>query len=168
VTWVRRYVGYEGPQPAYLPSDFTKRPLDWTIGGLTPAMTFFSNMQLAASLGIPLGQALPAGEHSRRAGRSYRPQRLALPGLTVADAKVGITRELLRLKIIRLESRYPGFTGGSLPVLSGSDMPFKRTSATLSAYSRTWFSSCEASWGAISETRPIWPKGADPPEVSWK
>jgi hypothetical protein len=54
-TWVRRYVSYEGPQPAYLPSDFTKRPLDWTIGGLTPAMTFFSNMRLAASLRIPLG-----------------------------------------------------------------------------------------------------------------
>jgi pimeloyl-ACP methyl ester carboxylesterase len=55
VTWVRRYVSYQGPQPAYLPSDFTKRPLDWTIGGFTPAMTFFSNIQLAASLGIPLG-----------------------------------------------------------------------------------------------------------------
>jgi hypothetical protein len=55
VTWVRRYVSYQGPQPAYLPSDFSKRPLDWTIGGFTPAMTFFSNIQLTASLGIPLG-----------------------------------------------------------------------------------------------------------------
>ena len=33
----------------------TNRPLDWTIGGLTPAMTFFSNIAVAASLGIPLG-----------------------------------------------------------------------------------------------------------------
>jgi hypothetical protein len=33
----------------------TDRPLDWTIGGLTPAMTFFSYIAVAASLGIPLG-----------------------------------------------------------------------------------------------------------------
>ena len=38
----------------YEPADFTNRPLDWTIGGLTPAMTFFSNVQMAASLGISL------------------------------------------------------------------------------------------------------------------
>jgi len=55
VTWVRRYVSYAGPLPAYGPADFTNRPLDWTIGGLTPAMTFFSNVQLAAILGIQLG-----------------------------------------------------------------------------------------------------------------
>jgi pimeloyl-ACP methyl ester carboxylesterase len=55
VTWVRRYVNYSGPGPGYEPADFTNRPLDWTIGGFTPAMTFFSNVQLAASLGIPLG-----------------------------------------------------------------------------------------------------------------
>ena len=36
-------------------ADFTKRPLDWTIGGLTPAMTFFSNVQIAATLGISVG-----------------------------------------------------------------------------------------------------------------
>jgi pimeloyl-ACP methyl ester carboxylesterase len=55
VTWVRRYVSYAGPLPAYGPADFTNRPLDWTIGGLTPTMTFFSNVQLAAILGIPVG-----------------------------------------------------------------------------------------------------------------
>jgi pimeloyl-ACP methyl ester carboxylesterase len=55
VTWVRRYVSYAGPLPAFGPVDFTNRPLDWTIGGLTPTMTFFSNVQLAAILGIPVG-----------------------------------------------------------------------------------------------------------------
>jgi pimeloyl-ACP methyl ester carboxylesterase len=55
VTWVRRYVSYTGPLPAKEPADFTNRPLDWTIGGLTPAMTFFSNVQLAAILGIQVG-----------------------------------------------------------------------------------------------------------------
>jgi pimeloyl-ACP methyl ester carboxylesterase len=55
VTWVRRYVNYSGPGPGYEPADITNRPLDWTIGGFTPAMTFFTNVQLAASLGIPLG-----------------------------------------------------------------------------------------------------------------
>jgi hypothetical protein len=34
---------------------FTNRPQDWTIGGFTPAMTFVSNLQRAASVGIPLG-----------------------------------------------------------------------------------------------------------------
>jgi pimeloyl-ACP methyl ester carboxylesterase len=57
VTWVRHYlnVSEPGPGPVYDPADFTKRPLDWTIGGLTPAMTFFANIQLASSLGIPIG-----------------------------------------------------------------------------------------------------------------
>jgi pimeloyl-ACP methyl ester carboxylesterase len=54
VTWVRRYVAYRGPGPGYRPADITNRLLDWTIGGYTPAMTFFSNIQLAASLRIPL------------------------------------------------------------------------------------------------------------------
>jgi len=56
VTWVRHYVNhFREPATDYEPADFTKRPLDWTLGGLTPVMTFFSNIQLAAGLGIPLG-----------------------------------------------------------------------------------------------------------------
>jgi hypothetical protein len=55
VTWVRQYIGYAGPLPAYGPADFIKRPLDWTLGGFTPVMAFFSNVQLAANLVIPLG-----------------------------------------------------------------------------------------------------------------
>jgi hypothetical protein len=55
VTWVRQYIGYAGPLPACGPADFIKRPLDWTLGGFTPVMTFFSNVQLAANLVIPLG-----------------------------------------------------------------------------------------------------------------
>lgn len=54
LTWVRRYF-FDGPVPALEPRDFTKRPVDWTIGGLTPAMVFFSNVQLATSLGISVG-----------------------------------------------------------------------------------------------------------------
>jgi hypothetical protein len=54
VTWVRHYVTYSGPGPAHQAADFTNRPLDWTTGGYTPAMTFFGNIQVAASLGIPL------------------------------------------------------------------------------------------------------------------
>jgi hypothetical protein len=81
VTWVRQYIGYAGPLPAYEPADFIKRPLDWTLGGFTPVMTFFSNVQLAANLVIPLGlvalQALPAGEHPGLAGSSHPPQRFA-------------------------------------------------------------------------------------------
>jgi pimeloyl-ACP methyl ester carboxylesterase len=55
VTWVRHYVDYRGPLPAWGPADLTQRPIAWTIGGLTPAMTFFSNVQLTAGLGIDLG-----------------------------------------------------------------------------------------------------------------
>jgi pimeloyl-ACP methyl ester carboxylesterase len=55
VTWVRHYVNYSGPGPAHQGAGCTNRPLDWTVGGLTPAMTFFSNIGAAASLGIPLG-----------------------------------------------------------------------------------------------------------------
>jgi hypothetical protein len=55
VTRVRHYVDFSGPRPPYRPEHFTKRPLDWTIGGMTPAMTFFSNVRPAAALGVELG-----------------------------------------------------------------------------------------------------------------
>jgi pimeloyl-ACP methyl ester carboxylesterase len=88
VTWVRSYVNYSGPGPAYQAADFTNRPLEWTIGGLTPAMTFFSNVRIAASLGILLN-LLPCKhfpqvsipdlltDHIRRSARAIWPDQRA-------------------------------------------------------------------------------------------
>jgi pimeloyl-ACP methyl ester carboxylesterase len=47
VAWVRRYVAGGPPQP-YSPDELAGQPITWTIGGLTPAVTFLDNVILAA------------------------------------------------------------------------------------------------------------------------
>lgn len=53
VTWIRQYWS-AGAARRYDPRDLKGRPLAWTIGGLTPAMGFLSNVRLALAAGNPL------------------------------------------------------------------------------------------------------------------
>lgn len=53
VTWVRRYLG-KGPPPPFTPQDLMGKPLVWTIGGLTPAASFFDNVVLAVRSECPI------------------------------------------------------------------------------------------------------------------
>jgi hypothetical protein len=54
VTWVRQYVSYAGPLPAFGPADFTNRPLGWTIGG-SPRPWRSSATSNCTALGISVG-----------------------------------------------------------------------------------------------------------------
>ncbi len=54
VTWVRRYVA-PAPPPPHTPEDLAGKPITWTIGGLTPAITFLDNVVLAVKSGCPIG-----------------------------------------------------------------------------------------------------------------
>lgn len=54
VTWIRRYVGQGGWRTEYNPADLAGRPIDWTIGGFTPAQFFFGNVLLACRAGLPI------------------------------------------------------------------------------------------------------------------
>jgi hypothetical protein len=51
VTWVRRYVA-AGLPPLHRSEDLAGKPITWTIGGLTPAMTFLDNVVLAVKAGL--------------------------------------------------------------------------------------------------------------------
>ncbi|MED5812148.1 alpha/beta hydrolase [Mycolicibacterium sp. 050232] len=53
VTWVRRYLA-PGVPPAHSPGDLADRPITWTIGGLTPAVTFLDNVILAVEAGCSI------------------------------------------------------------------------------------------------------------------
>jgi hypothetical protein len=50
VTWVRRYVA-PGISPEQSPEDLAGKPITWTIGGLTTAMTFLDNVVVATKAG---------------------------------------------------------------------------------------------------------------------
>jgi len=54
VTWIRRYVAQGGWRTEYDPAELAGRPIDWTIGGLTPAQFFFGNVLLAVRAGLPI------------------------------------------------------------------------------------------------------------------
>jgi pimeloyl-ACP methyl ester carboxylesterase len=54
VTWVRRYVGQQNLLRTFTPVELQRRPITWTIGGLTPAIAFFDNIVLAMSAGIKI------------------------------------------------------------------------------------------------------------------
>jgi pimeloyl-ACP methyl ester carboxylesterase len=54
VTWVRRYVGQHRLLRTFTPEDLRRRPVTWTIGGLTPAFVFFDNVVTAHAAGIPI------------------------------------------------------------------------------------------------------------------
>ena len=53
VTWVRRYLA-PGLLPSHSPEDLVGKPITWTIGGLTPAVTFLDNVVLAVKAGCPI------------------------------------------------------------------------------------------------------------------
>jgi pimeloyl-ACP methyl ester carboxylesterase len=55
VTWVRRYVASDRILRSFTVDELRLRPVTWTIGGLTPAARFFSNVVAAHSAGIPIG-----------------------------------------------------------------------------------------------------------------
>jgi pimeloyl-ACP methyl ester carboxylesterase len=53
VTWVRHYMA-PGPRRKYDPASLKNRRLAWTIGGLSPAVAFFSNVKLALAADIEM------------------------------------------------------------------------------------------------------------------
>jgi pimeloyl-ACP methyl ester carboxylesterase len=53
VTWVRRYLSPPLP-PSHSPDDLAGKPITWTVGGVTPAATFFENVVLAVKSGLPI------------------------------------------------------------------------------------------------------------------
>jgi pimeloyl-ACP methyl ester carboxylesterase len=55
VTWVRRYVGQPRIFRPFAPEELRRRPVTWTIGGLSPAFMFFDNVVTAQAAGIPIG-----------------------------------------------------------------------------------------------------------------
>ena len=55
VTWVRRYVAGSRPARQLAPEDLRRRPVTWTIGGLTPAAAFLGNVAAAYAAGIQVG-----------------------------------------------------------------------------------------------------------------
>jgi pimeloyl-ACP methyl ester carboxylesterase len=54
VTWVRRYVGQHRIFRPFAPEELRRRPVTWTIGGLSPAFMFFDNVVTAQAIGIPI------------------------------------------------------------------------------------------------------------------
>jgi pimeloyl-ACP methyl ester carboxylesterase len=57
VTWVRRYVA-PGILPEQSPEGLAGKPITWTIGGLTTAMTFLENVVLATKAGQSISPLL--------------------------------------------------------------------------------------------------------------
>jgi pimeloyl-ACP methyl ester carboxylesterase len=55
VTWVRRYLGADRLFRPFTPEELRRRPVTWTIGGLTPAAVFFENVVIAHNVGIQVG-----------------------------------------------------------------------------------------------------------------
>jgi pimeloyl-ACP methyl ester carboxylesterase len=55
VTWVRRYVGHSHFLRAFTVEELRRRPVTWTIGGLTPAVAFFDNVVTAHAAGLQIG-----------------------------------------------------------------------------------------------------------------
>ena len=53
VTWVHSYIGTI-EDCDFTKEDLTKKPVDWTVGGLTAAGLFFNNVTMATAFGIPI------------------------------------------------------------------------------------------------------------------
>ena len=53
VTWVRTYV--DRVERSFTKEELTVSPVDWTIGALAPAGSFFGNVVAACHAGIPIG-----------------------------------------------------------------------------------------------------------------
>ena len=80
VTWVRRYVDGGRVLRTYTVDELRRRPVTWTIGGLTPAARIFSNVLTAHAAGIQIGLLMcrhfpqvsipdALADHIRKAGR---------------------------------------------------------------------------------------------------
>jgi pimeloyl-ACP methyl ester carboxylesterase len=54
VTWVRRYVAGSRVLRSFTKEELQRRPVTWTIGGLTPAARSFSNVVMAHTAGIEI------------------------------------------------------------------------------------------------------------------
>ena len=54
VTWVRRYIAQHVLR-SFTADELRRRPITWTIGGLTPAVAFFDNVVTAHAAGIRVG-----------------------------------------------------------------------------------------------------------------
>jgi hypothetical protein len=81
VTWVRRYVGGNRILRGFMMEELRRRPVTWTIGGLTPAVRFFSNVVMAHGAGIQIGLLMCR----------HFPQ-VSIPGV-LADHIVKVARE---------------------------------------------------------------------------
>jgi len=55
VTWVGRYVAASGAFRRFTSEELRRRPVTWTIGGLTPVISFFDNVVTAHAAGIQVG-----------------------------------------------------------------------------------------------------------------
>ena len=55
VTWVRRYVGQTRLLRTFTPEELRRRPVTWTIRGLTPAVAFFENVVTAHAADLLIG-----------------------------------------------------------------------------------------------------------------
>lgn len=55
VTWIRRYVGQSNMLRRFTAEELQRRPISWTIGGLTPVAAFFDNIVVAHSAGLQVG-----------------------------------------------------------------------------------------------------------------
>ncbi len=58
VTWVRRYVASPKLLRAFTREELHRRPLTWTLGGLTPVFAFYDNIVTAHDAGIALGMLM--------------------------------------------------------------------------------------------------------------
>ena len=54
MTWVRRYLGPEHFR-TFEPGELRRRPVTWTIGGLTPALRVVDNIAAAHAAGLDVG-----------------------------------------------------------------------------------------------------------------
>lgn len=54
VTWVRRYFA-SGFLRSFTPEELRRKPVTWTIGGLTPAVAFFDNVLAARAADLEIG-----------------------------------------------------------------------------------------------------------------
>jgi len=68
VTWVRRYVAGSRPARQLAPEDLRRRPVTWTIGGLTPAAAFLGNVVAAHAAVIQVGLLMCKLVHGLRIG----------------------------------------------------------------------------------------------------
>lgn len=58
ITWVRRYLASPDLLRAFTREELHRRPVTWTLGGLTPVFAFYDNIVTAHEAGLPLGMLM--------------------------------------------------------------------------------------------------------------